>query len=319
MAQKMAQKIDDFRSNTMVADPGDDTEMATSHLTNGLNGTSELSNGEKDQLDWLSRLKTQSITTGVLEDTLAQHWEPSGMAQHTAAPRMVPTIGARLSRKLRRTLLFAVVNLVAAGAVAGGAYVLYNTTWFSAVFEPQAQSAAKSDQPEQGAQAGAPLPDIAQGGMQPVIEAPVTGTAKELREQGAAQMKAGNYDEAIRLFETSTTLGGDAVTYYQLGLAYMAAPAREHALEDAEMAFRSAASLEPSWGAPLLGLAESLMRRGFYTEAIQPALQATRIDPKVPEAWVTLGRAYDGAGNKAESSKAFAEAARLAPAPLIKP
>ncbi len=58
-----------------------------------------------------------------------------------------------------------------------------------------------------------------------------------MRDRGIAEYKAGNSQEAIRLLEGSTNRNGDdAITYYQLGLAYMVAPKREHALEDAEMA-----------------------------------------------------------------------------------
>jgi tetratricopeptide (TPR) repeat protein len=153
-----------------------------------------------------------------------------------------------------------------------------------------------------------------------MVAVPVTDTPAQLRDRGTAQYRAGNYEQAIRLLEQSVNLdGSDVLAYYQLGLAYMAASGREHALEDAELAFRTATSLQPEWAAPYTGLAESFLRRGLYEDAIPPALKATRLEPGSAEAWLTLGRAYRGAGLESEATRAFAEAARLAPAPPAQP
>jgi Flp pilus assembly protein TadD len=133
---------------------------------------------------------------------------------------------------------------------------------------------------------------------------------------GIDQYKAGRFAEAIALLENAVAAGeGDAVAYYQLGLAYMASTGRPQALADAELAFRSAIALQPDWAAPHQLLAESLIRRDHFKEAISPAQEATRLDPLQADAWLTLGRAYQGNGQDAEATKAYAEAARLAPAP----
>jgi predicted Zn-dependent protease len=95
----------------------------------------------------------------------------------------------------------------------------------------------------------------------------------------------------------------------------MSVTGRDHALDDAELAFRTAASLQSSWAAPHQMLAETFLRRGFYEEAIPAAQAATRLDPTMAEAWLTLGRAYAGAGMEEEAAQANAEAARYAPAP----
>ncbi len=247
------------------------------------------------------------------------------MAQHTAAPRMVPTVGARLTGGFKKSLIVVAMLGLSIGVLAAAGYSLLSTEWFAGVIAPQSQSAAplqSEQEPLQGSVQAqqAPLPDIAQGGTLPVIEAPLNGSAKELRDRGIAEYKSGNIDEAIRLLEGSTNLNGDdAITYYQLGLAYMVAPKREYALEDAEMAFRTAASLQPDWAAPQQGLSESLIRRNFYKDAVKPALEATRLDPTLGEAWMTLGRAYHGSGQEAEATRAFAEAARNSPPPLVQP
>jgi Flp pilus assembly protein TadD len=140
--------------------------------------------------------------------------------------------------------------------------------------------------------------------------------ARNLRDQGVAAYKAGNYSEAIKDLEASISItSDDPVAQYQLGLSYMASQGREHALEDAEMAFRTAISLQSGWAAPYQMMAETLMRGGYYERAVPFALQATQLDPTTGDTWMTLGRAYSGAGREAEATHAFAQAAKYAPAP----
>jgi Flp pilus assembly protein TadD len=139
--------------------------------------------------------------------------------------------------------------------------------------------------------------------------------ARDLRDKGIAAYKAGNYGDAVKDLEDSVNMSSDdPVAQYQLGLAYMAVQGRDHALDDAELAFRTAVSLQPKWAAPYQMLAETLMRSGYYEQAVQPALQATQLEPTMAEAWMTLGRAYSGAGNETEATKAFAQATKYAPA-----
>ena len=61
-------------------------------------------------------------------------------------------------------------------------------------------------------------------------------------------------------------------------------------------------------------LAESLLRRGFYSEAITEANASIKLDPDQADAWMTLSRAYKGAGNEAAAKNALDEALRHAPA-----
>ncbi len=318
----MSNNTENEQASTMVAErPGD--ELPTNRLTGRLEPDDQaVRTGE---VDWVSSLATTTFTETLDEETPSR-WEPSGMAQHTAAPKMVPTIGARLSGGLKKSFIVVAVAVLSIGAIGTAAYGLASTEWFAGILEPQPASPTQSQQePPQASgesqQAQQPsLPDVAQGGDLPVIEAPLSGSATELRDRGIAQYKKGNIEEAIRLLEGSIYLNGkDAISYHQLGLAYLVAPKRDHALEDAEMAFRSAASLQPDWAAPQQGLAESLIRRNFYKEAVTPALEATRLDPTLGEAWMTLGRAYHGSGQEAEATRAFAEAARNSPPPLVQP
>jgi Flp pilus assembly protein TadD len=140
--------------------------------------------------------------------------------------------------------------------------------------------------------------------------------SRDLRDKGITAYKAGSYADAVNDLEASVNMSSDdPVAQCQLGLAYMAVQSRDHSLDDAELAFRTAISLQPSWAAAYQMLAETLMRRGYYEQAVAPALQATQLDPTMGEAWMTLGRAYSGAGIEAEATKAFAQAAKYAPAP----
>ena len=319
----MTNETDNLLGNTLIADrPGgaSNDELPTNRLTERLQADDSVD--AVPEVDWLSKLGTAPFTETFAEAS-SSRWEPSGMAQHTAAPKMVPTIGARLTTGVKKSFIVVIMLGLSLGALAAAGYGLLSTDWFAGVLTPQPAAPTQSEQkPQQGLDQAqqAPLPDVAQGGTLPVIEAPLNGSAKELRDRGIVEYKSGNFDEAIRLLEGSINLDGDdAITYYQLGLAYMVAPKREHALEDAEMAFRTAASLQPEWAAPLQGLAESLIRRNFYKDAVKPALEATSLDPTLGEAWMTLGRAYHGSGQEAEATRAFAEAARHSPPPLVQP
>jgi Flp pilus assembly protein TadD len=97
----------------------------------------------------------------------------------------------------------------------------------------------------------------------------------------------------------------------------MAVTGQVHSMADAELAFRTAISLQPDWAAPYQGLAENLLRLNSYEEAIAPAQKATELAPAAPEVWLTLGRAYQGAGRESEAARAFAQASYLAPAPPL--
>ena len=323
MTNKTDNLSDNTQGSTLVVDRPDNAsndELPTNRLTGRLEPDDAVE--ATPDVDWLSKLATTTFTE-TLTEASPSRWEPSGMAQHTAAPKMVPTIGARLTTGMKKSLIVVTLLGLSIGVLAATGYGLLSTEWLGGVLAPQPAAPIQSEQePVQSSEQAqqATLPDVAQGGTLPVIEAPLNGSAKELRDRGVAEYKAGNFDEAIRLLEGSTNLDGDdAITYYQLGLAYMVAPKREHALEDAEMAFRTAASLQPDWAAPHQGLAESLIRRNFYKDAVKPALEATRLDPTLGEAWMTLGRAYHGSGQEAEATSAFAEAARHSPPPLVQP
>lgn len=319
-------------------DYSDDDELSTSFLTPAQQEAAQprghslraLPGGRSDEgepdTDWLALLSKRASDTEELPDEPPVPLPlPSGMSDHVAPPRMRPTVGARLTSGLRRGTLFVLLSALVMGVLAGGAYIVASTSWLSAVVSPEQPSPAA----QLPAASEPPVPRVGQGGSpaqtgdtqsKPAPQAggaTTSGTgAQAIRDKGIEQYRAGNYSIAIDLLENAVNMdGGDALSYYQLGLAYMAATGRQHALEDAELAFRTAISLDGKWAAPHRLMAESLLRRGFYSEAITEANTSVEIDPDQADGWMTLGRAYRGAGNETEATKAFSEAMRHAPAP----
>ncbi|HEX8218627.1 MAG TPA: tetratricopeptide repeat protein, partial [Chloroflexia bacterium] len=260
------------------------------------------------------------ITDKLDDAPLSAH--PSGIGEHAAAVRMVPTVGARVRTGLRRSTLLVLLAVAVAGALVASGYLLATTPWLanltgsappattneapplsgptgdSALPQPPGQTQAKDDQL---LLSGLPAPQ------------PPSTAAKAARDQALEAYKQGDYARAVQLFEGYVLVSGeDAEAYYHLGMSYMALVGQEHSMADSELAFRTAISLQPTWAAPYQGLAENLMRRGSYEEAITPAQKAAELAPAATEVWLTLGRAYQGAGRDSEAARAFSQASYLA-------
>src|SRR4051794_20128455 len=230
------------------SDYSDDDERSTSYLTPEATPAPELralpggKAAEEPDTDWLALLSKRDTETAELADEEPEPLPPpSGMSDHAAPPRMRPTIGARLTSSLRRGTLLLALSALALALLAGGAYLVSQTAWFSSAVTPPVtvQQPAPADipppavgrggSPAQDANGDVPEPDAAQRGP-----ANLSGAAV-VRDKGIEQYRAGNYNIAIDLLENANLMNGnDPRTFYQLGLAYMAANGREHALEDAE-------------------------------------------------------------------------------------
>src|SRR4051812_22955637 len=224
--------------------PGDG-ELSTSHLDSGLLAagsnlaySKELSpqEPERPNTDWLRVLASQPEYTETFDDALPEPPpQPSGMALHTAPPRIRMTIGSRLALLLRRGTLLIILAALAVGLLAAGVYGLPSTTWFSPGLGPTPATPAPANPPGGSAapqQPPAPAQPPASLGDSSTTSG-AQGDATTLVEQGVAAYKAGNYERAIGFMESAVDINGsDAVTYYQLGLAYLAATGRAHALED---------------------------------------------------------------------------------------
>ena len=263
---------------------------------------------------------TVAPITDKLDDApLSAH--QSGIGEHARAVRMVPTVGARVRTGLRRSTLLVLLAAAVAGALLASGYMLATTPWLGNLTGSAPPAVNEAPLPADGA----PMPpgqieakdDQLLHSDLPAPQPPTTAN-RAARDRALEAYKQGDYAQAVQLFESYVLVSGDdAEAYYHMAMSYMALTGQEHSMADAELAFRTSISLQPDWAAPYQGLAENLMRRGSYEQAIAPAQKATELAPAATEVWLTLGRAYQGAGREAEATRAFAQASYLAPAPPL--
>lgn len=302
------------------AEPEQDTET-----------TDNLYDPSIDTTHWLRLHTAQPVTqtppsapiTDKLDDApLSAH--TAGIGEHAAAVRMVPTVGARVRTGIRRSTLLVLLAVAVAGALVGGGYLLAITPWLGnltgsappvvVVEAPPVPGPATDIAPALPGQTQAKDDQLLYSDL-PAPQPPSTADRAAM-DSALEAYKQGDYATSVQLLEGYVLVSGDdAVAYYHLGLAYMALTGQEHSMADSELAFRTSISLQSDWAAPYQGLAENLMRRGSYEQAIAPAQKATELAPAAPEVWLTLGRAYQGAGKQLEATRAFAQASYLAPAP----
>jgi tetratricopeptide (TPR) repeat protein len=321
----MVNTLERLEASASETDPSDEAELPTNRLSStNLQANQLISDrfhsgddgGRDSPIDWVQKLTTANpVTEAFMDDEPDPQPAPSGMGHHVTGPaRMIPARKSLLPIQVKRAIVTLLLVLTA-GGIGAGIYMLVDSGSLASLFAPQATSPATTPPGDQS-QIQTPITQDPTAVPQSVV----TTSASQLRDQGIEQYKRGNFDEAIKLLESAANMGtDDARVYYHLGLSYLAVAGREHSLDDAELAFRTATSLEPTWAAAHSMLAESLVRRGYYAEAIAPALEATRLDAKSGEAWMTLSRAYKGAGQEAEATRAYAEAARLAPSLPMQP
>lgn len=282
-----------------------------------------------DTTIWLRQqtVMPRSLSTGKLdEEDIPLSAHRAGFGEHAAAPRMVPTIGSRVRTGVRKSTLLVLLSVAVGAALVGAGYLLAITPWLANV-TGSAPPATTNEAPLPPGMEGGDIPQspgqIAAKDDQslhsdlPAPQPPTTAD-KATRDEAIEAYKQGDYSKAARLLESYVLVSGDdAVAYYHLGLAYMALTGQDYALADAELALRTSISLQPDWAAPYQALAETLMRLKLYTDAIAPAQKATELTPAAPEVWLTLGRAYQGAGRESEATRAFAQASYLAPSPPL--
>lgn len=280
-----------------------------------------LDTGHRPKENTAQAVSKSAPTTDKLDDApLSAH--PAGIGEHAAAVRMVPTVGARLRTGVRRSTLLVLLAVAVGGALVASGYLLATTPWLANLTESAPPVANEGPPSTDNAPAQPPGQTQAKDDQLSYNDLPApqppSAADRAARDRALEAYKQGDYALAVRLFEGYVLVSGDdAEAYYHLGMAYMALAGQEHAMSDAELAFRTSISLQPGWAAPYQGLAENLMRRGSYEQAIAPAQKATELAPAAPEVWLTLGRAYEGAGREAEAARAFSQASYLAPAPPL--
>src|SRR5215210_4699585 len=121
-----------------------DNDLPTNRLNRSSVETGPTGGGESKlpPVDWLSKLSGKYPTEVLFDDFPPLQPAPSGMSQHAAPPRMLPTVGSRLTSGLRRGLLLTVLSGLAVAVLLAGGYALASTSWLSSLFE-QAPPAAR--------------------------------------------------------------------------------------------------------------------------------------------------------------------------------
>jgi Flp pilus assembly protein TadD len=222
----------------------------------------------------------------------------------------------------RRVLTFAGLALVALLLVG----LFWTALQNSGVFRPLAPTATPTPPPTLVPPQVQVPPTLAPRTAAPATPAGSTTPLPTVTPSSAAVTRAtalkavreGRYGQAVPLLEQVTARDpSDAEALYALGIAYLNASDHPNGAQEALLTFRSVTALQPDWPPGLQMLAEVLMRQNppQYRDAVPPAHRAAEVDPARPEYWITLARAYEGAGDPASATQAYAEAARHSPAP----
>jgi Tfp pilus assembly protein PilF len=134
--------------------------------------------------------------------------------------------------------------------------------------------------------------------------------APALAYLGLIRAKRGQYVEAISLYERA--LGADpklAVVHYLIADAML-----KQVDADAgriETHLRRSAELDPTFTPARLSLGKLFMRSQRWTQAASELEQVIKLDPRVPEAYYQLGRAYGRLKRPADAQSAMAAFKRL--------
>ena len=133
----------------------------------------------------------------------------------------------------------------------------------------------------------------------------------DLFAQGVEAQKAGELDEAEKVFQQVLARGGNAwFVHNNLGIVYQMR--REH--EKAVAQFRTAVRLQPANAAPRILLGASLLALGRINEATVQLQRAVKLQPREPLARQQLARAYHHAGNFRGRVEQYRALVELAPA-----
>ncbi len=116
-----------------------------------------------------------------------------------------------------------------------------------------------------------------------LVLAPVRAGADDLRD-GRAALQAGQYDQALTLFEKAAAQG-QAEGRSGVGQVWLKRRQNAKAIE----AFQLARKMDPNLAWPYYGEGEALRRQDKCTEAVPLLQRATDIDRKFPEAQLALG------------------------------
>jgi len=137
------------------------------------------------------------------------------------------------------------------------------------------------------------------------------GALTALRQQGADQLKAGQFAEAVDLLDRARTLDpSDPQTRLNLALALQGAGRHTEALQH----FIALQKETPDSPAPFLYATASLLALGKPEDALGVAKEACRSAPESPQALYVHGQALLALSRLPQAEQAFASALQYAPA-----
>jgi cytochrome c-type biogenesis protein CcmH/NrfG len=144
-------------------------------------------------------------------------------------------------------------------------------------------------------------------GSATVLPSVTPSSATVARQTALKAVQEGRFAQAVPLLEQITARDPqDAEALYALGIAYLNASDHPNGAQEALLTFRSVTALQPDWPPGLQMLAEALMKQTppQYRDAVPAAHHAVEVDATRPEYWITLARAYEGAGDAASATAA---------------
>jgi len=124
-----------------------------------------------------------------------------------------------------------------------------------------------------------------------------------------SQVQQGNYDRALELYQQALELvPEDAELILVTGVLHEALQQPD----DAERQYAKAETRYPTRAAFMTARAQQYMRLGWYEQAVEEALTATKLDDRYALAQCTLGSAYRGLGANSDAIAVLWECADLA-------
>jgi tetratricopeptide (TPR) repeat protein len=136
------------------------------------------------------------------------------------------------------------------------------------------------------------------GGYYYVVTAPQR--ARDDLRDGMQQMAAGNYQVAVGRFTSASRIWpGQAVAYYQRGVAHQNLNQTAAAFQDFQLAVRT----DPKLAAAHVALGALYFDRGDFQRAVEEATRAIDLSPTV-DSYNQRGQAYEALG---EHKKAIAD------------
>lgn len=131
--------------------------------------------------------------------------------------------------------------------------------------------------------------------------------ADELFLMAYSAYVCGNYDEAVRLYRASTEREPNAVTYFNMGVAYV--KKRDYA--QAIAAYLKSAALNPADARVHYNLGYAYDDMQLYDEAISAYRDAVNIDAAYAAAYINMGICYSKLGNTTKRDECYRRAAAL--------